>query len=65
MVQHAAIVLSYPHDGAMLEIGEPRRIVNRYLDLLFGRERKAAENKGRRPQCLRPQWRRLSSLITH
>lgn len=31
------------NDGAMLEVGEPRRIVNRYLDLLFGRERKPAE----------------------
>ena len=30
------------NDGAVLEIGEPRRIVNRYLDLLFGRERKPA-----------------------
>lgn len=33
------------HDGSMLEVGEPRRIVNRYLDLLFGRERKAIELK--------------------
>ncbi|WP_326541311.1 ABC transporter ATP-binding protein [Pseudorhodoferax sp.] len=30
------------NDGGLLEIGEPRRIVNRYLDLLFGRERKPA-----------------------
>lgn len=30
------------NDGAMVEIGEPRRVVNRYLDLLFGRERKPA-----------------------
>lgn len=37
------------HDGAMLEIGEPRRIVNRYLDLLFGRETQGCGNKGRRP----------------
>ena len=29
------------NDGAVLEIGEPRRVVNRYLDLLFGREPKA------------------------
>ena len=29
------------HDGAMVDIGEPRQVVNRYLDLLFGRERKA------------------------
>lgn len=28
------------NDGAVVEIGEPRRIVNRYLDLLFGRVRK-------------------------
>lgn len=28
------------NDGAMVEVGEPRRVVNRYLDLLFGRERK-------------------------
>ncbi len=28
------------NDGAVIEIGEPRRIVNRYLDLLFGRVRK-------------------------
>lgn len=34
-----AVLLS---DGAVLEIGEPRRIVNRYLDLLFGRVRKPA-----------------------
>ena len=31
--------------GAMLEIGEPRRIVNRYLDLLFGRVRNPGESK--------------------
>ncbi len=30
--------------GAMVEIGEPRHIVNRYLDLLFGRARKSAES---------------------
>lgn len=30
------------NDGAVLEIGEPRRIVNRYLDVLFGRERKSS-----------------------
>jgi lipopolysaccharide transport system ATP-binding protein len=29
------------NEGAMLEVGEPRRIVNRYLDLLFGRERQS------------------------
>lgn len=33
-----AVLLS---DGHMLETGEPRRVVNRYLDLLFGSERKA------------------------
>lgn len=31
------------NEGGLLEIGEPRRIVNRYLDLLFGRERKVDE----------------------
>ncbi len=30
------------NDGAVLEIGEPRRIVNRYLDVLFGREKKTS-----------------------
>jgi len=35
-----AILLS---GGSMLEIGEPRHIVNRYLDLLFGRVRNSAE----------------------
>lgn len=28
------------NDGVVEEVGEPRRVVNRYLDLLFGRERK-------------------------
>lgn len=42
------------HDGAMLEIGEPRRIVNRYLDLLFGRERKAIDLKDTDPALLPP-----------
>lgn len=42
------------HDGAMLEVGEPRRIVNRYLDLLFGRERKAAETKDADPVLASP-----------
>lgn len=42
------------HDGAMIEIGEPRRIVNRYLDLLFGRERKAVELKDEDPALLSP-----------
>lgn len=32
-----AILLS---DGGVLESGDPRRVANRYLDLLFGRERK-------------------------
>lgn len=30
------------HEGRMLESGEPRKVVNRYLDLLFGRERQDA-----------------------
>lgn len=29
------------NDGAVVEIGEPRQVVNRYLDLLFGRERRS------------------------
>jgi lipopolysaccharide transport system ATP-binding protein len=33
-----AILLS---DGGVLEAGEPRQVANRYLDLLFGKERKA------------------------
>lgn len=44
------------NDGAVLEIGEPRRIVNRYLDLLFGRVRKPPEQAdgASTPQCLAP-----------
>jgi lipopolysaccharide transport system ATP-binding protein len=34
-----AILLS---DGGVLDSGEPRRVANRYLDLLFGRERAVA-----------------------
>jgi len=30
------------NEGAMVEIGEPRQVVNHYLDLLFGRKRKPA-----------------------
>ena len=33
-----AILLS---NGVQLEVGEPRHVVNRYLDLLFGKEKKA------------------------
>lgn len=29
------------NSGSVLEMGEPRRVVNRYMDLLFGKERKA------------------------
>ena len=35
-----AILLNH---GLMLESGEPRKVVNRYMDLLFGRERKQDE----------------------
>lgn len=30
-------------NGSQVEAGEPRRVVNRYMDLLFGRERKQIE----------------------
>ncbi len=43
------------HDGAMLEVGEPRSIVNRYLDLLFGRERKIAAREGSEPEFSPPK----------
>ncbi|MSR00472.1 MAG: ABC transporter ATP-binding protein [Gammaproteobacteria bacterium] len=33
------------NNGEQLESGEPRRIVNRYMDLLFGKERKTLESK--------------------
>lgn len=49
------------HDGAMLEIGEPRRIVNRYLDLLFGRERMTPELKDADPSLLPPVRRAVQS----
>jgi len=29
------------NDGIMVEKGEPRRVVNRYMDILFGKEKKA------------------------
>lgn len=41
------------NDGAVLEIGEPRRVVNRYLDLLFGRQRKLAEMESDKTEPLR------------
>ncbi|KQR63307.1 ABC transporter ATP-binding protein [Acidovorax sp. Leaf160] len=34
------------NDGILIETGEPRRIVNRYLDLLFGREQKLPHQAG-------------------
>ena len=42
------------NDGAVVEIGEPRRVVNRYLDLLFGRERKPVATESDRVESLRP-----------
>jgi len=33
------------NNGAKLESGEPRRVVNRYLDLLFGKEKKPLETE--------------------
>ncbi|OGR00399.1 MAG: sugar ABC transporter ATP-binding protein [Deltaproteobacteria bacterium RIFOXYD12_FULL_55_16] len=32
------------NNGIQLETGEPRRVVNRYMDLLFGKEKKLPEN---------------------
>jgi lipopolysaccharide transport system ATP-binding protein len=32
------------NDGKQLETGEPRRVVNRYLDLLFGKEKQPLES---------------------
>jgi lipopolysaccharide transport system ATP-binding protein len=32
-------------DGMQLETGEPRRMVNRYMDLLFGKEKKSFESE--------------------
>lgn len=29
------------NNGVQIEVGEPRRVVNRYMDLLFGKEKKA------------------------
>lgn len=31
------------NNGAQIEIGEPKRVVNRYMDLLFGKEKKTPE----------------------
>ena len=33
--------------GVQVEAGEPRRVVNRYMDLLFGKERKTIESEPR------------------
>lgn len=33
------------NNGTQLESGEPRRVVNRYMDLLFGKESSATENQ--------------------
>ena len=33
------------NNGVQLEAGEPRRVVNRYMDLLFGKEKKALESE--------------------
>lgn len=32
------------NNGVQVETGEPRRVVNRYMDLLFGKEKKALES---------------------
>jgi lipopolysaccharide transport system ATP-binding protein len=32
------------NDGIQIETGEPRRVVNRYMDLLFGKEKKTLES---------------------
>lgn len=37
----SAILLN---DGLQLEMGEPRRVVNRYMDLLFGKEKRAVDS---------------------
>jgi lipopolysaccharide transport system ATP-binding protein len=37
----SAILLN---DGSQLEMGEPRRVVNRYMDLLFGKEKRAVDS---------------------
>lgn len=34
------------NDGVQLEVGEPRKIINRYLDLLFGKEKRTADVRG-------------------
>ncbi|SEA43566.1 ABC transporter ATP-binding protein [Nitrosospira multiformis] len=42
----SAILLN---DGMQLEIGEPRHVVNRYLDLLFGKERRNPDSPQAQP----------------
>ena len=37
------------NDGAVVEIGEPRHVVNRYLDLLFGRAPRAESRADNQP----------------
>ncbi|SFN82751.1 lipopolysaccharide transport system ATP-binding protein [Nitrosospira briensis] len=33
------------NDGLQLEMGEPRRVVNRYMDLLFGKEKRTVDSQ--------------------
>jgi lipopolysaccharide transport system ATP-binding protein len=36
------------NNGAQLETGEPKHVVNRYMDLLFGKEKTAIQNESKR-----------------
>ncbi|WP_025041711.1 ABC transporter ATP-binding protein [Nitrosospira briensis] len=42
----SAILLN---DGVQLETGEPRQVVNRYMDLLFGKEKRAIDSPSAQP----------------
>lgn len=42
------------NNGEQIEAGESRRVVNRYLDLLFGRERKSIEKESDAPSIGTP-----------
>jgi len=37
------------NSGIQLEVGEPRHVINRYMDLLFGKERKILESSPAQP----------------
>ncbi|MDQ9170128.1 ABC transporter ATP-binding protein [Oxalobacteraceae bacterium R-40] len=57
----SAILLN---NGVQIEVGEPRRVVNRYMDLLFGKEKKALEGIERIGESDKPSHSKDAAAYT-